>query len=189
MSGGSLPIVDGNLTIRGMRDAPDEYQRFVAWRNLPHVREWWDPDDPPMTLESALEEYGADVAGRTATRAAIIEVDGMPVGFLQFYPWAADPQELVDIGVEVPAGAWGLDIFIGEPEWLSRGVGSRAVRTLCDRLIRDGGATAIAFGVEKGNLRARRAYEKAGLTPTVEFLDSDTRGGERAVSILMVRFA
>lgn len=189
MSKVALPIAHGNLTIRAMRDAADEYQRFVAWRNLPHVREWWDPDDPPMTLESAVAEYGADVAGRTATQAAIIEVDGMPVGFLQFYPWAAYSQELVDIGVEVPAGAWGLDIFIGEAAWLGRGVGSRAVRTLCDRLISDAGATAIAFGVEKDNLRARRAYEKAGLTPTVEFLDSDTRGGERVVSILMVRFA
>jgi RimJ/RimL family protein N-acetyltransferase len=189
MSGAALPMVHENLTIRMMRDAADEYERFAAWRNLAHVRDWWDPDDPPMTTESAFEEYGADVAGRTATRAAIIEVDGTPVGFLQFYPWAAYQQELVAIGVEVPAGAWGLDIFIGEPQWLSRGIGSRAVRTLCDRLIRDEGATAIAFGVEKGNQRARRAYEKAGLTPTVEFLDSDTRGGERVLSILMVRFA
>jgi aminoglycoside 6'-N-acetyltransferase len=189
MSGAALPIVLENLSIRRMRDAAEDYQRFVAWRNLAHVREWWDPDDPPMTMESAVDEYGPDVAGRTATQAAIIELDGMPVGFLQFYPWAAYQQELADIGVEVPAGAWGLDIFIGETEWLSRGVGSRAVRTLCDRLISDEGATAIAFGVEKDNLRARRAYEKAGLTPTVEFLDSDTRGGERVLSILMVRLA
>jgi aminoglycoside 6'-N-acetyltransferase len=189
MDGAALPIMHENLTIRPMRDAAEEYERLAAWRNLAHVREWWDPDDPPMTVESAVEEYGPDVAGRTATRAAVIEVDGESIGFLQFYPWAAYQQELVDIGVEVPAGAWGLDIFIGEPRWLGRGIGSRAVRMLCDRLIRDEGATAVAFGVEKGNLRARRAYEKAGLTPTVEFLDSDTRGGERVLSILMVRLA
>lgn len=180
---------EGDLTIRPMYDAAAEYEQLAAWRNQPHVRAWWDPDDPPMTAETAVAEYQADVAGQGATRAAIIEVGGTPVGFVHFYPWAAYQSDLVAAGITVPAGAWSLDIFIGDLRWVGRGVGSRAVRLICDHLFRDEGASAVAFGVAKDNHRARRAYEKAGMVPTTEFLDTDTRRGERVPSILMVRLA
>jgi aminoglycoside 6'-N-acetyltransferase len=185
----SARVGAGTLAIRPMRDAVDEYERIAAWRNLPHVREWWEPDNPPATAESVAAEYGADVLGTTATRVGIIEVDGAPVGLIQWYPWAAYEPDLVAAGMTVPPGAWGLDIFIGDPRRVGGGIGSAAVRLLCDHLFGAEGATAVAFCVEKDNRRARRAYEKAGLTPTTEFLDTDTRGGERVTSILMVRHA
>jgi aminoglycoside 6'-N-acetyltransferase len=189
MAADQLIVEDADLAIRRMADADDEYARIAAWRNRPHVREWWDPDQPPMTTEAAVAEYRADVLGRTATRAAIIEASGTPVGFIQYYPWAAYADSLAELGITVPDGAWGLDVFIGEPQWVGRGIGSRAVRLLCDHLLRDRGASAIAFGVAADNARARRAYEKAGLVPTVEFLDTDTRDGERMTSVLMLRSA
>jgi aminoglycoside 6'-N-acetyltransferase len=182
-------LQDGDLAIRPMRDTAEEYELFATWRNQPEVRDWWDPDDPPMTTESAMAEYQADVRGQTATSASIIEVDGEAVGFVQFYPWAAYASDMTALGISVPAGAWGLDIFIGDPRWIGRGIGSSAVRLLCDHLFENQGATAIAFGVEKDNGRARRAYEKAGLVATGEYLDTDTRGGQRVTSILMVRLA
>lgn len=179
----------GTLTIRAMRDAAEEYARVAAWRNLPHVREWWEPDNPPATAESVAAEYRPDVLGTTPTRVGIIEVDAAPAGLLQWYPWAAYEQDVAETGMIVPPGAWGLDIFIGDPGLVGRGVGSAAVRLLCDHLLDAEGATAVAFGVETGNRRARRAYEKAGLVATTEFLDTDTRGGERVTSVLMVRTA
>src|ERR1700680_2728750 len=51
---------DRDLVIRRMRDHVEDYERIVAWRNRPHVREWWDPDDPPLTLEAAIEELRAE---------------------------------------------------------------------------------------------------------------------------------
>ncbi len=47
---------DGDVVIRRMRDNPDDYALIVGWRNRPHVREWWDPDDPPLTVDDAIEE-------------------------------------------------------------------------------------------------------------------------------------
>jgi aminoglycoside 6'-N-acetyltransferase len=183
-------IVDGgDLIIRAMLDTPEEYARMAAWRNQPHVREWWDPDDPPMTVQSAIAEYRPDVMGETASRAGIIEVSGTPVGFIQFYPWAAYASELTNLGLDVPEGAWGLDIYIGDAGSLGRGVGSRAVRMLCDHLFSVERASAVAFGVERDNRRARRAYEKAGMRATREYLDSDTRCGERVWSIFLLRMS
>jgi len=188
MSGAPVVVVrEGDLTIRTMVDSVDEYARMAAWRNQPHVREFWDPDDPPATAASVAEEYAPDVRGETATRPCVIEVGGVPVGFIQFYSWAEYPDDLAEVGITVQDGAWSLDIFIGERQWVGRGVGSRTVRLLADHLFDTEGATTVAFGVEAVNLRARRAYEKAGFTPTVEFLDTDTRDGKRVMSILMVK--
>jgi aminoglycoside 6'-N-acetyltransferase len=178
---------DGDLRLRPMRDEPAEYVRLAAWRNRPHVREWWDPDEPPLSFEAAVREYSAGVRGETPDRLMVIEVAGEPVGFVQFYPWAPYREELARMELDLPEGAWSLDILIGEPRWLSRGAGSRAVRLLCDHMLAAEGATCVAFGVDRDNARARRAYLRAGMTAQGEYLDLDTRGGERVWCVLMMR--
>src|ERR1700719_2830433 len=105
---------DGDLVIRRMRDDIEDYGLIVSWRNQPHVREWWDPDDPPLTLEAAIEELRPSTQAEGATTACIIEHGGVPIGYLQFYPWAEEQEYLAEVGIRLPAGAWGLDIFIGE---------------------------------------------------------------------------
>ena len=180
-------IADGDVAIRPMRDEDAEYARVVEWRNRAHVREWWDPDDPPMTLEQVVDEYRPGVTGAIADRIGVIEVASAAVGLVQYYPWSAYPDELAAMDLTVPEGAWGLDILLGDAAFVDRGFGSRAVRMLCDHLLTHEGATAVAFGVDVGNARARRAYEKAGLVGTVEFLDTDMRDGARVRSLLMVR--
>jgi aminoglycoside 6'-N-acetyltransferase len=186
---GAVVVADGELRIRLMRDVDAEYALLAEWRNRPHVRAWWDPDDPPLSLEAARREYRAAVLGTEPERSAFIEVAGVPVGFVQFYPWAPFADELRQMELSVPEGSWSLDVLIGEPGMLDRGVGSRAVRLLCDHLLAHEGATAVAFGVDVDNARARRAYAKAGMTPTVEYTDLDVRDGRRIRAVLMLRTA
>jgi aminoglycoside 6'-N-acetyltransferase len=177
------------VRLRPMRDADTDYALLAHWRNLPHVRQWWDPDDPPHTTEQARRECGPAIRGEEPDRLAIIEVDGVAAGFVQYYPWAAYADELTAMDLRLPDGAWSLDILIGAPEWLGRGVGSRTVRALCEHLFAVEGAAAVAFGVDRDNARARAAYLKAGMTPMFEYLDLDTRGGERVWCVLMLRTA
>ena len=82
---------------------------------------------------------------------------------------------------------FGVDIFIGEPDLISHGIGTRAVSLICEYLERDHGATAVALTTESTNLRAQRAYEKAGFRKVREVYDTDTRDGQRIPSWLMVR--
>ncbi len=184
-----IATAGGDIVLRPMRDEDGEYARMVRWHNQPHVRAWWDPDEPPLTYDEAVQRYRPPARGEGPDRVAIIEVHGVPVGFVQYYPWAPYAGELSAMGITVPEGAWSLDIAIGEPDHVGRGVGSRVVRTLCDHLLQHEGATAVAFGVDRDNLRARHAYEKAGMTPTIEYRDLDRRDGERITAVLMVRTA
>jgi len=179
--------IDGDLAIRRMRDHPDDYMLIVAWRSAPHVHEWWDPDEPPPDLAGAEAELRPSTRDSDPTTACIIEVGGLPAGFIQFYPWSSEGAYMSEVGITVPEGAWGLDIFIGDPAFLHRGIGSRAVLLLSDHLFRTQRATAVALATEATNTHAQAAYERAGMRVVREFEDTDHRGGQRVRSLLMIR--
>ena len=180
---------EGDLAIRRMRDERGDYERMVRWRNEPHVREWWDPDDPPMTLAAAIQEYRADTREGSPTTACIIESAGEPTGFLQFYRWADDPPAAEALGLSFDDDAWGLDLFIGEPSRVGSGVGPRVIDLVCRFLFEDRGASSVALVAAQNNSRALRAYEKAGFRRGPSVLDTDTRNGQRVPSWLMTRDA
>ncbi len=180
-------VTEGDLTIRAMQDDPEDYRLLVRWRAEPHVHDWWDPDDPAPTYEEIVEEYGPSVRGDEKTAACIIEVDGRPAGYLQFYRWLPYLEEDPTIDIGADADTYGVDIHIGEPDLIDQGIGSRAVDLVCRHLERDLGASWIALTTEVTNLRAQRAYEKVGFVKVRQVLDTDTRDGTRAVCWLMER--
>jgi RimJ/RimL family protein N-acetyltransferase len=181
------PIHDGDLTIRPMRDDPEEFNLLVRWRAEPHVHEWWDPDDPVPTMEEVIEHYGPAVRGEEPTTACVFELDGRPAGYVQFYPWLPYLQEEPSIDIRPDERTFGLDIHIGEPDLIEQGLGTRVVELVCRYLENDLGVSWVALITEVANHRAQRAYEKAGFRKVRQVLDTDTRGGQRAVCWLMER--
>jgi aminoglycoside 6'-N-acetyltransferase len=179
---------DGDLAIRRLRQSARDYDLIVTWRNSPRVREWWDPDDAPLTIAALAAELDAQNRGDDTTTSCIIELCGEAVGFIQFYPWDAEAEYLFEIGVILPRGSWGLDIFIGKPGLEGTAIGSRTVRVLSDHLFAEQGATAVALITEGSNARARASYRRAGMRVSGDpFRDTDTRGGQPVESILMIR--
>ena len=178
---------DGELAIRRLRDDPGDYELIVRWRNEPHVRAWWDPDDPLLTLEAAIEEYRADTREDSPTRACIIERGNEPIGFLQFYRWSDQPSVAEVLEISLEQDAWGLDLFIGEPSQVGRGVGTRVIDLLCRFLFEERGASSVALVAAQDNARALRAYEKAGFRRVQPVLDTDVKDGQRVRSWLLVR--
>lgn len=82
-----MPIVasEHDLTLRTMRDDDVDFGRIVHWRAQPHVHQWRDPDDPAPDLETVRAQYGPRARTEDPTTACIIELDGVPIGYLQFY--------------------------------------------------------------------------------------------------------
>jgi RimJ/RimL family protein N-acetyltransferase len=181
-------VSEDELVIRPMLDEADEYERFARWRNEPHVREWWDPDDPPMTSDEARQEYGPLVRGEDPMTACVIEFEGRAAGYVQFHPWEPFVDDAVEMGFSSDVeGAWGLDVFIGEPDLVDRGIGSAAVDLLCRYMVEERGASRVMLVAAAENGRALRAYEKVGFVRTERVLDTDTRDGRRVESWLLVR--
>ncbi|MGZ4129633.1 MAG: GNAT family N-acetyltransferase [Actinomycetota bacterium] len=179
---------DAELSIRPMRDDRADYDLIVRWRNEPHVAEWWSTDDDPTptTFDHVVEAYGPRSKDAAWSTDCIIAVGDRPIGYTQFYPWSAVADEAREMGVPDVDGSYGLDIFIGEPDMVGRGMGSRAVALLSRHLFEAHCATAVALLTPVGNARAHRAYEKAGFRKVKQTLDTDVVNGERRMSWLMV---
>ena len=182
----SVVASEGALTVRRMRDDPDDYRALERWRGEPHVHEWWDPDDPAPSYDEVVEHYGPRVRGEEPTAACIIELDGRPIGYVQFYRWLPF-EDAAGMDIRADPDTFGLDIHIGEPDLIGRGIGSAAVDLVCRHLEKSQGASWIALTTEVTNLRAQRAYEKAGFVRVRRVLDTDTRDGERVECWLMER--
>ena len=180
-------LSDGDLVIRPMRDHDDDYMQMVRWRNLPHVRRWWDHDLPLATLESIREEYRADTAPDAVSRACFLELAGRPIGFIQFYRWAHYAEEAREVGIPFDGTTYGLDVFIGDESQIGRGVGTRVVALVSDYLIAELGASAVALTTAVDNQVAQRCYENAGFRKVRQVVDTDTYMGERIQSWLMVK--
>jgi aminoglycoside 6'-N-acetyltransferase len=130
---------------------PADLPMLRRWRQSSEVLPWWGP------WEHSAAEFAAHLAD-PAIALWIVEHDGRPFAFVQDYAchaWEDHPFAYL------PAGSRGVDLYIGDPEMLDRGHGSALLRQQCDRLFA-AGAPAIGTDPHPNNVRARRAYEKAG---------------------------
>jgi aminoglycoside 6'-N-acetyltransferase len=179
---------DGDLSLRRLRDDPGDFALIMRWRAMPHVHAWWDPDDPVPDMDEVLRHYRPTTDPEHPTTGCVIELDGRPIGYLQFYRWAAwirDPPAEGVLDIPLAEDPWGLDVYIGEPDLVGIGLGSRAVALACRHLDEAHGARVVMLTTEVDNLRAQAAYRRAGFRNVRKVLDTDTRGGERVWSWLM----
>lgn len=129
------------------------------WLQEPHVRAHYD--DGLRTLEQVAAYYADCLRGREPTRLYICSLDGTPIAFLQTYR-IADYPDYAAI-VEVGDDAAGVDMLIGEPAYVHRGLGGPLLAAFVERIVWPViGARACWIGPSVDNPRAIRAYEKAG---------------------------
>ena len=145
--------------------APSDVANLVRWQREPEVAVWWGDenfsDDELMAKWTGRAE-GTGTPYEMNTRRFIIVVDGIDIGHIQAYDLRDYPVERREIGIPNAAG---LDIFIGEPEWRDRGVGTIAVRKFIDEIIfAIPGIETCVIDPDPANKRAIRSYEKAGFT-------------------------
>ena len=139
-----------------------DYPLLHGWLSAPHMQEWWgDPDEELGFIRDMVE-------GRDSTRPFIIELGGAPVGYIQYWfigqhqnaEWLGDNPWLA----ELPSDALGVDLSIGDAARLSQGIGSAALAAFAQELTGRGYRT-IVIDPDPKNVRAVRAYAKAGFRP------------------------
>jgi len=118
---------------------------------LDHVRRWWgNPIEEIGIIERSLDHPGVAMW--------IVSYQGRDFAFIQDYDIRTWPQVHF---AYLPAGSRAIDLFIGDPLLTDAGHGSAFLRGFAGKLIGEG-IPLIAIDPDYRNLRARRAYEKAG---------------------------
>jgi aminoglycoside 6'-N-acetyltransferase len=123
------------------------------WLAREHVRRWWH--DGGQSLGHAEDA----LAGRDATEYFLIVLDGRPIGMIETYLVADNPDWGTTIGEG--EGAAGLDLLIGEKDAIGRGIGPQVLAPR-EVVFARPGTQAVVATVEEPNRRSWRAFEKAG---------------------------
>lgn len=141
-----------------------DFPLLLKWLETPHVKVWWDRE-VKWTPALIQEKFGDYVKGgklengvSKTIHAYIICADDKPIGYIQMYnaydfarsnPLAGLPESLV-----------GIDVFIGEENYLKQGIGSKAIIQFLEK--HADSYTHVFADPESTNITAIRAYEKAG---------------------------
>lgn len=139
--------------------------QLSRWLEAPHVKHWWREPGDAAAVEAA---YGPAIDGADPTELLIAELDGQPVGMLQRYLLADNPdyeRALEPAGAPRPAA--GLDYLIGDPDLTGRGLGpSMIAEGSVGAWLAYPDVVAIVVTVQIENRRSWRALEKAGYRRT-----------------------
>lgn len=161
------------ITFRPLTES--HFPLLLKWLELPHVKAWWD-QDVNWTPELIQEKYASYVKGYKLEKnepkeihAFIICVNEIPIGYIQFYNAYDFPRAKPLCGL--PESLAAFDIFIGEHDYLSKGIGSTALKLFFERFC-DPKFDSIFADPESANMAAIRTYEKAGLKRVRENSDA-----------------
>jgi aminoglycoside 6'-N-acetyltransferase len=139
---------------------PSDLPILRRWLSEPHVSRWWgEPPDP-----AGLDEKYRPILDRTdPTLVFVITLGHIPIGMIQTYLLSDNPEYEAAVGVDSAAG---VDLLIGEPDLVGRGLGPEILRAFVSRVgwPTYPGVRRYMAGPSLENLRSRRAFEKAGFS-------------------------
>ncbi|MBD9448984.1 MULTISPECIES: GNAT family N-acetyltransferase [unclassified Rhizobium] len=130
----------------------DDLPLLRAWQANPHVREWWDSDEP----------YDATDLADPRVARWIVSIAERPFAFMQDYIVHGWEDHHF---AKLPRGSRGIDQYIGNPEMIGVGHGSAFIGARMMALF-DAGVPVIATDPHPANERAIAAYKKLGFEPS-----------------------
>jgi RimJ/RimL family protein N-acetyltransferase len=151
-----VPVEDGldprKISFRRLRAS--DLGLMHRWLNAPHVRRWWYAEG--NSYAEIEEHYLPAIEGREGTKPFLSLHRGKPIGYVQSYRISAEDDETYASLVDVEDSA-GADLFIGEAEYLYRGLGRHVIRRfLSEHVFSEPDVAVCVIGPEPKNTAAIR---------------------------------
>ena len=104
---------------------------MLAWLSDPDVSPWYN--EGALTIENLTAKYRGPVEGTELTRPFIVTVDEVDAGYIQAYVIDDHPEYARQL--DLPAGAVGTDLFLGDPDLRGQGWGIPVLRAFHRRIV------------------------------------------------------
>lgn len=135
-----------------------DFPLLQKWFAAPHVAAWWNERSDLASVEA---KYGPRVDGTEPTHVFVIEQEGRPIGWIQWYLWADYPEHARQL--EAPPFSAGLDLAIGEIKMTGLGLGPAVIREFTKQSVFvNPSVCAVVTDPEETNLISLGAFQKAG---------------------------
>lgn len=136
-------------------------QLVHKWLSDPYISNIWSPAQS-ITLEKVHDKYLPRIRGEVPVHCYLTVYGTMPIGLVQWYLWKDFKGDAKYIKNE-ELDATGFDIFIGESDFRSRGLGQELIRKFLAILFSEFvKVDSCIITPHADNEIAIRAYEKAG---------------------------
>lgn len=152
-------VAKGRLSIRPLADCEADVGALARWLSDERVLEFYEGRDNPYDTARVRRKFlTKQERGQTP---CIVELDGAPIGYLQFYP--IDRATLdKEMGLDPTERVFGIDQFIGEPSLWGQGIGRCMILLILSYLFDREGADRVVLDPVVTNIRAIRCYQACG---------------------------
>lgn len=127
--------------------ADEDIPLVHSWLRRPHAIKFWKDDQGTLDLEAFRKKFAGKITSEKAD-PYLVMLQGKPIGFIQSFSMGDK--------------TFGIEQFIGVEEFVNKGLGSMFVKEFTDELLLNKNISRIITDPDVLDLRAQRAYEKAG---------------------------
>ena len=154
---------------------------MLKWLTDARVLEFYEGRDTAFTMEALTDKYLGKIPSGFRV---IIEYKKQSIGYAQMYQ--LDEKLLRKYKYQnYDDTVFAIDQFIGEPEYCNHGIGSTFLKIITRYLKTYKKANIVLLDPRKNNLRAIRAYEKAGFKIIKVLYEHELFEGKRGDCLLL----
>ena len=153
------------ITLRKFKDEESEYKKMHEWCSKKHVNEWFE--QRVLSFDEIRNKYKNKIGNQDMF---IIQYNNIDIGFVQIYEYKPKIYE--------------FDLFIGEEELLSKGLGTKIEVFIINKIYSDYDADSIIARPFKRNIRSVKCSLKAGFNIIDEYDGTDTIGNPETILVM-----
>lgn len=132
---------------------------LLKWLSDKRLLNFWEGKSSVFDLDRIIKEFYSEE--KFEITRAIIEYNGKSIGYVQMYKLDEDMLNEYEYPLTNKV-VYGIDQFIGEPEYWGKGIGTDFMKLVLNYLTKEKNAVIIILDPHADNLRAIRCYEKVG---------------------------
>ena len=176
-----VEIIKGkDITLRLLEEK--DKNLLLKWLTNERVLKFWEGKSSVFDLDRIEEEYYTEEDVEIIR--TIIEYQGQSIGYCHMYKLNEELLEEYQY-VSDKKIVYGIDQFIGEPEFWNKGIGTKFMKLVLNYLFDKKGANAVILDPHADNQRAIHCYEKVGFRIVKSLPKHELHDGEMVDCLLM----
>ena len=169
--------INDNITFRNLNNSDDDFKKIYNWCQEKFVYEWFE--QRKLSYDEIVNKYKSKL-DKGKQKLFIIKLNNEDIGLIQIYKYEDD------LNLKIK-DAYEYDLFIGEEEYLNKGIGSVIINKINNIIFNEYNADYIILRPFKRNVRAVKCYLKCGFKEIKEYTGSDTLGNLEEILVLLLK--
>ena len=154
-------------------------KQLYKWCSQEFVYEWFE--QRKLSYDEIKNKYKNKLKNKIQD-LFIITHNNIDIGLVQIYKYN---NEIKLKQLQNYKNIYEYDLFIGEEDYLSKGIGSNVVKLINKMIYEKYNSDAIILRPFKRNVRAIKCYEKCKFKNIYEYIGKDTLGNKEDIIVLL----